>query len=74
VTNQELVNGALIRLGLVAPCEESARTKLEGAYVVHWHSPRFGYRGGRVVMSDGSQWFLVVSEPKEALTWVQAGF
>jgi hypothetical protein len=71
MANQELVKGALTRLGLVPSSVGSAGTRLEVSRTVSWRSPRFGSRAGRVLMSDGGKWVLVLSESRSTLTWVQ---
>jgi hypothetical protein len=73
MANQELVNGALTRLGLGVRNEEPVQGQSrDGCSVVDWSSVRFGHRRGRVVLSDGSNWLLMISEEHNGLTWVQS--
>lgn len=72
MANQDLVNGALTRLGLGTQNEESPQQQsASNQSVVGWNSVRFGHRRGRVILSGGSKWFVVISEEHKGLTWVQ---
>lgn len=71
MANQELVKGALARLGLVPSRADQTGTRSETISFVSWHSPNRGKRTGRVVMSDGEEWVLVISEQTSTLTWVR---